>query len=124
MVFDPKSVQDIELKKFKNNPIAVELYREAKRLLVESGIINFLRIFSRPLSRDMGANVYTAAYTAAFTEGYAKCLDDLVYFDEMYLEEAIRGKDIRPDFGAISLARGRNDLTDKDVEILNAKRKH
>lgn len=115
MAFEVARVQDIELAAFKNNNAAVSLYLEAKEKLRESGIINFLRIFARPYTVDRGANVNSAAYSAAFTEGYAKALDDLMYFDEMYLQEKLGKKKITADFGGVGLALKKGDLTEKDI---------
>lgn len=108
-------VSDIEVAKFKNNPAAKQMYQEGKNLLSSSGIFNFLRIFARPFTRDGGANPYSAAYTAAFCEGYHKCLDDLVYFEEVYLTEPVKGKAVRADFGGLALALAKGDLTEKDI---------
>lgn len=116
MAFSPVPVSDIELSKLKNNPSFAELYTEAKNNLVKCGFINFLRIFGRPFTRDMGANPYTSAYLAAFTEGYNKCLDDIVYFDEQYLNEVRGKKAVTANFGALGIALAKGDLTKKDLE--------
>lgn len=119
MPFDPQEISSIELSKFKNSVGALDLYRQGKDLLVRSGVINFFRIFSRPFTNDRGANVYQAAYSAAFTEGYNKALDDIVYFDEMYLTEALGKKEIKATFGALGIAIAKGDLTAADIKKLN-----
>jgi hypothetical protein len=109
------SILDIELTKFKNSVKGLAKYKTGIRDLIESGFINFLRIWSRPFTPDKGANVYTSAYTAAFCEGYNKCLDDLVYFEEQYLSPDIPKRDIKPNFGALSIALAKGDLTVEDI---------
>lgn len=115
MPFSPALVEDIELKKFKDTPGAREAYSTGVSLIRKSGIVNFLRIFARPFSVDRGANPHQAAYTAAFTEGYNKALDDLMYFEEMYLTETLGKKKITATFGGIGLALSRGDLTKEEV---------
>jgi hypothetical protein len=123
MGFNPRRIQDIELDRFKLNPIAVENYKAGKNMLRESGLPDFLRLFNRPFLYDQGANINIAASTAAFCEGYNKCLDDIMYFEEMYLTEEKAKKDLVPMFGALERAKAKGDLTEKDLEILNGKRK-
>lgn len=115
MPFNPVLVQDIELKKFQDSPEAQNSYIDGKNKLLRSGIINLLRIFSRPFTRDNGANPHSAAYNAAFSEGYNKCLDDIVYFEEMYLTQDLGKKPIRATFGALGIALAKGDLTEKDI---------
>ena len=116
MAFDVVKSQDIELTKFKNTPGAADLYREGKKLLLQSGIINFFRIFARPFSVDRGANVYTSAYSAAFSEGYNKALDDIVYFEEMYLDDKRGQRKVEATFGAIPMAMKSGDLKPSDIK--------
>jgi hypothetical protein len=120
MSFNPSPASEIELARFKNNLAGVAAYIEGKKLLMQSGIVNMLRIFARPFTADRGANVYTAAYTAAFTEGYNKALDDLVYFEEMYLSEKNKVKPVVANFGALALALSKGDLTEQEI---NGKRR-
>lgn len=112
---DSVRVAEVELSRFKNSLEALGAYKEAKALLSKCGIVNLLRIFARPFTSDRGANPYTAAYTAAFCEGYNKCLDDIMYFDEQYLNEVRNRKPVRADFGGLSLALSKGDLTEKDI---------
>lgn len=114
-MFVPPDVHEIELKRFKNNVEAIKHYTVGKADILASGIIHFLRIFSRPFTRDGGANPYTAAYNAAFCEGYNKALDDLIYFEEQYLTETPGRKPITATFGALGIALERGDLTEKDI---------
>lgn len=114
-----KSIAEVELDKFKNSQEGLSLYLDAKGKLIRSGIINLLRIFARPFTRDGGANPYTAAYMAAFTEGYNTALDDIIYFEELYLKEKLGRKSVPANFGALRIAMAKGDLTEKD---LNGKR--
>lgn len=117
MSFEPVKVEQIELAKFKTST-GPELYRQAKALLEKSGLITLLRIFARPFTIDRGANPYTAAYTAAFCEGYNKCLDDIMYFDEMFLDEKLGKRNVKATFGALALAVQRGDLTAEEAKGL------
>ncbi len=116
MAFSPVEVHDLELTGFKNNISAVTLYREAKVKLKQSGIVEFLRPFARPYTADRGANVYSAAYSAAFCEGYNKALDDLLYFEEQYLDDMGGKKKIAANFGGVGLALKKGDISESDLK--------
>lgn len=104
MAFTPVEIATVELKNFKDNVKAVKYYVEAKKLLMDSGLVNLLRIFSRPYTRDGGRDQNAAAYKAAYTEGYNDALDDLIYFQEKYLVQDLTKKDVHLDFGSKKLA--------------------
>jgi hypothetical protein len=110
MAFEPLHAAEIELKAFKNSPTALNMYIEGKELIKKCGLINMLRVFARPFTFDRGSNVNSAAYSAAFTEGYNKALDDLMYFEDMYLKEELGKKKITATFGALGLAIKKGDL--------------
>lgn len=107
---------DVELTRFKNSLDAKNLYLQGIDLLTRSGILGLLRQFARPFSPDRGANPYTSAYLAAHAEGYNQCLDDLMYFDQKYLTEKMKAKEVKADFGGLALAIAKGDLTEKDLE--------
>ena len=111
-----KTPDVIELENFKNSK-GLDEYRAAKKGLIKSGVINLLRIFARPFTPDKWANPYTAAGLAAFTEGYNKALDDIVYFEEMFIEKPVASaKPIRANFGALGIALAKGDLKPEDIK--------
>jgi hypothetical protein len=92
------------LERFKNDPVAVKELLEGIQKLKSSGIGNLLRMFGRPYAIDRGKDVQASAYLAAFCEGYNKCLDDLLFFEEMYLTEYVQPKSgLSPTFGALEI---------------------
>lgn len=115
------SVAELELTKFKAQPQLVEMYRNGVASLRASGIFHFLRIFARPFTVDRGGNPYSAAYTAAYSEGYNKCLDDIAYFDELYLTEHVGNKAIKANFGGLGIAVAKGDLTEEEAKSYGAK---
>src|SRR5688572_25523359 len=110
--------EELELERLKRNSNAVLAFKEGIRALKGSGVLDLLRRFARPFTRDGGANPYCAAYSAAVAEGYNKCLDDLTYFEEMYLGEDPRAKGLVPTFGGLELALKRGDITQFEKERL------
>lgn len=108
-------VAELELKRFRENSNARSLYSQARDLLVRSGFLNFLRSFARPYAINQGANPYQSAYMAAFCEGYQKCLDDILYFEDLYLNDLPRAKPIKPEYGALEIALSKGDLKKGEV---------
>lgn len=102
---------DVELRKLKANGTLVIYFKEGINALKASGIFNLLRMFARPFTTDRGANPYTAAYTAAYAEGYNDALDDLIYFEEKYLVDEVKQKQVSASFGGLNLALKKGDLT-------------
>jgi hypothetical protein len=105
----------IELDRFRNSPDSKSLYEQGVMALLRSGILGLLRQFARPFSPDNGANPYIAARSAAYAEGYNQALDDLIYFDQRYLAESLKAKNVRPDFGGLALAVKKGDLTEEEA---------
>lgn len=116
MAYTIPDIGDIELKRFIEDPHRSQAYREGRNLLKLSGIFNFLRIFSRPYDPTGGSNVYRSAYSAAYTEGYNKCLEDLEYFEEKYLQITPSSQGLKADFGARRLLAERGDLMEEVVD--------
>lgn len=119
---DPVDVRSIELRRFRSRENGVTAYQEGLKLLVQSGLLGLLRRFSRPFTFDRGANPYSSAYAAGVSEGYNKCLDDIEYFDEQYLQGGLPSKQVRPTFGAEAIALAKGDLTQKDLEKLHGRK--
>lgn len=115
MAFDPVKPEVLELNRFKNSE-GRAFYSQALPLLIRSGLISLLRTFARPYAVDNGANPYVAAYQAAFSNGYNQALDDILYFEEMYLQENLGKKEIKATFGALGIAMAKGDLTAKDIK--------
>jgi len=109
---------EIELNRFRGSTDAVRSYTDAKNGLLRSGILGILRQFARPFTRDNGANPYSAAYSAGVSEGYNRCLDDLIYFEEIYLTNTTGKKNVSANFGGYALAEARGDLTKAETERL------
>jgi hypothetical protein len=116
-------ISSIELTKFKESSAALDYYRQARDAFKASGLPGLLRIFARPYTVDGGANPHRAAYSAGVSEGYNQCLDDLLYFEEQYLQQGVSAKKILADFGGQRLALSKGDLTQADLEKLNGSRK-
>jgi hypothetical protein len=116
-------ISSIELKRFKESSGAIDFYRQARDAFKASGLPGLLRIFARPYTVDGGADPHRAAYSAGVSEGYNQCLDDLLYFEEQYLQQGVGASKVRADFGGQRLALSKGDLTEKDLEKLNGSRK-
>lgn len=115
---ESKSVEQIELENLKNSPNFLRYYQDARESLKISGVINFLRIFARPHLISNGGNIYESATSAAISAGYNKCLDDLMYFEEKYLLEPFNKKNVRPDFGAKTIAFNKGDISKEEKDRL------
>lgn len=111
-----RDVMSRELKAFRDNAAARDLYSKGVALLRQSGIFNMLRVLARPFAIDSGANPNQSAYMAAFVEGYNTCLDDITYFEEMYLGDISQVKGAKADFGAMKLAMSKGYITEEDVK--------
>ncbi len=115
MAYTTRDIATIELDRFSKDTNATTLYKEGIDRLKRSGIVAFLRTFSRPYNINGGANVYQSAYASAHSEGYNKALDDLIYFSELYLTPAVGTRGIVADFGGRKLALAKGDLTEDDL---------
>lgn len=110
------SVAEIELKKFKDSKDALATYLEGKMWILKSGIINLLRTMARPVCLERGTNPNTGAYMAAFMEGYHKALDDLMYFEEIYMSEKTPKAKVQPMFGALEIAMSKGSVTKEEYK--------
>lgn len=115
MAYDKQSVDKVELEKLRNSGAFLNNYAEGKERLAASGLINFLRIFARPFLNDGGANIYGAAHAASFCQGYNQALDDMMYFEELYLSKQPGGKPVVPTFGALGIAMAKGDIKKGDL---------
>lgn len=105
-----------ELKKFSEGE-GLFLFQQGRELIAKSGIIALLRAYARPFSIDNGANIYQAAYRNAYIEGYNACLDEVLHFEEMYVNPAQdTTKKIEPTFGGFKLALAKGDLKEGDLK--------
>lgn len=115
-----RDVMERELKAFKDNPDAWTSYTQGIALLRKSGIFEILRTLARPFAIEKGANPNQSAYMAAFVEGYNTAIDDVKYFEEMYLNDLSTVKGIEANFGAVKIALDKGFITKED--IVNGKR--
>lgn len=114
-------VSERELARFRANASAVTAYKEGIHLLRSSGLIDLLRIFARPYTVDGGANPYMAAHNGAKMEGYQQCLDDLIYFEEKYLQEKLSSKLPIADFGGLASAVAQKKITLEEAKKIRSK---
>jgi len=91
-------------------------YANAKLALKDSGLVPFLRIFATPQLLDGGENKDKASAEAAFSSGYNKCLNDILYFNELHAQPESKDKDIKPTFGALERMLDRGDITKEEYE--------
>lgn len=104
-----------ELANLKNNPEFLPRYEAVVENLRLSGLLSFLRSVARPFIYDGGRDVQRSAAEAQYNAGYHACLDDIVYFKDMYLTETAT-KNARMDFGGRKLALAKGDLVEGDVK--------
>lgn len=110
-------IERVELEALRGDAGFLQKYSALKELLRSSNIINILRQFGRPIISDGGSNIYRTATQAAFSSGYNQALDDMLYFKELYLQEAsTKPSDVRAHFGAIGIAVTKGDLTQEDLK--------
>lgn len=114
-------IGQLELKLFKENAKAVAAFEAGLSHLKASGVFNLLRQFARPFASDRGESLNAAAYTAAHAEGYNQCLDDLLYFDQKFLVQKLKGKTVVPDFGGLALAVRQGNLTKEEAEKIRGR---
>lgn len=115
-------IAEFAFKELKDKPLFAQQIGPAIALFREMGLFNFLRRFARPMLVDGGKDVYAAAAQAAFNDGYHKCLDDIEFFQELYLQPTTSKSQARLDFGGRSLALAKGDILPSDLE--NGKFKH
>lgn len=109
-------IERLALEELKNNPNFIKNYGEGIALLKKSGIFDFLRIFSQPVLKDGGRDIASAAAQAAHSNGYNKCIDDLTFFNELYLKPVDARKTTRLDFGGRALAIARGDILPGELD--------
>lgn len=109
-------IAKLELKTLIGSKSFMTHYANAKLALKDSGIVPFLRIFSSPQLLDGGENKDKASAEAAFCAGYNKCLNDILYFNELHAQPEANRKDIKPTFGALERMVDRGDITQEEYE--------
>lgn len=102
---------------FLENEKALELYSEGLRLLRQSGIIDLMRRIGIP-KMMYAENSSSMAHQGAWANGYQSAIENLVYFKEMFTEEAADriSKLGPPDYSGVELALKRGYLNKEDLE--------
>jgi len=109
-------VAKLELKALKDSPAFLKNYKSGIQALAGSGVIGFLRTFARPFLYDGGADLNRAAASAAYSAGYHAALDEILYFNELYMTESKEHKKTPLDFGGRKIALARGDLLEGDFK--------
>lgn len=105
-----------ELDLLRKNPDFLVEYDKGINSLRRSGLLNFLRTVAHCYLYDGGSNPARAAAEASYNAGYHKCLDDILYFQEEFLVESSKKKQVPMDFGGRRLALARGDLLESDFD--------
>lgn len=104
-----------ELREIKGDKQAEAVYIDGLHKLMGSGVLNVLRALGRPTRYNLGKDEHAMASEASWSAGWNDCLDALLHFKELYLEDAPEIKTEAPDFGAVDMARSRGDLTEEEA---------
>lgn len=115
------SLLERELQSLRNSPTCLSLYIEGIQLLQQSGIVQFLRLFSRPVIYKNGIDIAVNATEAARSAGFNDCLDCLLMFQEAFLRKPDEvSPDLRMDFNGLERAKARNDLTEEEANAIRS----
>lgn len=98
----------------------LSLYTEGMSLLVQSGLFEFLKALATPRLVKAGSDIQSLASHGAFMAGYAQCLEDILEFRETFLAAKQIPLNAPMDFGALSLAVQKGDLTQKEADDIRA----
>ncbi len=107
------SLQELELKRLREDPRFLD-YRKGVSQLKTSGVLDFLRKFSRPFLLDNGRDVQASAAAAAHSMGFHAALDQIEHFEEIYVMEQVNPKSLTMDFGGLNLAIQKGHITEED----------
>lgn len=101
--------------KLTSNPHFIALYSEGMAKLFESGIFEILREFGavQPLDRHKHRTAVAEAFRSS---GYNAALDDLINFKERFVPAIAPQQAVTADFGGVSLALAKNNLTPQEAD--------
>lgn len=108
------------LKKLQENPVLVAAYSQAMSLLNESGVLDILRDNGRvgPVSPETPHYVEYQNALANWSLGYNTCMDQLLYFREIFLEKDSYKDKMQMDFGSLDSAVEKGDLTQGEADAI------
>lgn len=96
--------------------VVAQQMTEVVSLLMQSGVLEFLRERSSAVVMHGEHSIEKAALAAARSAGYAECLQDILYFKEKYLSDTgPSSAKLEMSFGAKDRVLTRGDLTKDDL---------
>lgn len=106
-----------ELREIKGDQQAYASYVDGLHKLMGSGVLNVLRALGRPTRYNLGKDLNVLSSEASWSAGWNDCLDALLHFKEMYLDDEPEVSQNNPaDFGAVQLAQDKGDLTKEEAD--------
>lgn len=112
------SAQDA-LEKLRGSAALLKMYNDGMIGLRDSGVLEILKERARCAVIPAATPNYVDVQAAAANQsiGYARALDELYYFRELFLETEQR-QQARADFGSLDFAVSRGDITQEEADAI------
>lgn len=110
---------DKELARIKENTTALGNVEAALQVLEDNRVIYFLRAFGRP-HRKNGQSTEDAALEGLWSSGWQDCLDTLINFREIFIDEKQVFENVKADYGALDKMLANNEITKEEYEYLRS----
>lgn len=112
------NILDEQLSDLLKNTEKVAQYREAMRLLRETGLFDILRRIGMPSIVDDGENLATMAGQAHYSNGYQTCLDHILYLERLFSVTRKVDQIPVPMFNGLQQAVREGKLTSEEAGIM------
>lgn len=111
-----QTVHDIELRALMGSSNFTKNYSTALDALKKSGILIFLQKWGNCPAHVPNRDIQQAAMDAAHISGYQKCINDILYFTEIYQASKDASGNIRPTYGGLELMFQRGDISKEEYD--------
>lgn len=108
------------LDNLKLKPDILTKHNDAIRLLYESGIFEFLRVYAIPKYAPK-SDITEVALSASYSKGFNDCLDFLFEFDKKFLLESPTTDRPIPTYGGLELAVKNKLITEEEANDIRSK---
>lgn len=107
------------LERLKGSAALLKLYNDGMIGIRDSGVLDILRERSRCALVPAATPNYVDVQAAAANQsiGYARALDELYYFRELFLDSQEKPQ-ARADFGSVEYALSRGDITEQEADAI------
>lgn len=106
-----------ELQKIRDNPTSLSNVEAALAVLDDNRIIYYLRCLGRPI-RDRNSSQEFLAVEGSYNAGWHDCLDALLNFRELILNQTVKHVTLTPNYGARQILIDKHDLSEKERNSL------